>query len=281
MAKTNVIIKSLAICCCIILSGCGEEHVDQSTATSPQPQPEERSDNNAVSPAIHLSEALVGINEGKLEIHASLDGVENNRTKMIRFAKIAESQPITILQSSVYIQTAINNQAKLSAQLQLVYKPHGDVDDATDITIVSDEITDQGSGFHWHAKITGCKNSDCSETEETLIPTKGQIPESENMNTREVHELSIIWDEDKFQFLFSLDDIETRIDMQPYVAKSQFDPRNFSYAALTAEVSNVESESESGRIVVRFGDVFVNGHLYDDFNSDSINPDKWITGQIK
>ena len=273
------IIKGLPILYCVALFGCSEEGIEKSELVASKKKPQVEA--SVAKPVEQINASLIGVSDGKLEIKVSLDGAGSNHSKLIRFAKIIDKQPVEILHSHVYIHSAINNQVKLSINMQLTYQPFYKPNDAKGMTIVSSQFTDQGAGFRWYGKITGCKNSDCSVVIENRKPEAGQITDAYNVYKRQMHEITIIWDEDNFQYLFIFDDIQTSIDMQPFETESHFDPRNFRYARLTAEVSNVDDETESGTISVRFGQVYVNGHLYDDFSGEELNSDKWITGQIK
>lgn len=266
---------------CATLLACGEENSNKTEPVVVQPVQRAVNDNATRSEeSTEFKSSLIEIADENLEIRVALDD-DDDRSKIIRFAKIADRQPITVFQSSVYIQNAINNQARLAVKLQLAYQPDYNPNDMTDMTIVSNQLTHQVAGyFHWSGTVTECKNIDCSVSVDTRKPEIEQNTEANHVSVKELHKLSIIWDEDTFEYIFSLDDVQTRVDMRPYMLETKFDTKNFRYASLSAEVGNVDSESDSGRIVVRFGQVFVNGHLYDDFSAEHLNSEKWITGQI-
>lgn len=276
--------RTFLLVICTALLGCGEEPSNKTKPATTQPvQWSENDTANLAKESTEYKSSLIDIADDNLEISISLDG-EDGRSKIIRFAQIADKQKVTILQSSVYIQKAINNQARIIVKLQLAYQPEYDLNDKTDLTLVSNQLTHHGGGggFHWSGTVIGCKNSDCSVSVDARMPEIEQLSEEHeehNVFIREMHKLTIIWDEDTDEYLFTLDNMQTHIDMRPYFLETQFDPENFRYARLSAEVSNIDNPSDSGRIVVRFGEVFVNGQLYDDFSAEQLNPKKWLTGQ--
>jgi hypothetical protein len=281
MPKIMRLTRTFLLIICSALLGC-DEAPETLTAQSVS-----RGINNTVYLAkenIEFNASHVGIFDDNLEIKISLDG-EDDRSKIIRFAQINDKQPVTILESSIYIQKAINNQAKIAVKLQIAYQPEYDLIDKTDLTIVNSVFTHHGGGggFHWSGTVVGCKNSDCSVYMNDRVPDIEQLseePEEHNIFIREQHKVTIIWDEDSYAYLFNLDDMQNRIDMRPYMLETKFDPENFRYARLSAEVSDIDTASDSARIVVRFGEVYVNGQLYDDFSAAQLDPEKWLTGQI-
>ena len=249
----------------------GNQKVEQTLAAEPQQE-------GRVGKAV-ANKSLIDIVEEKLEINSILEFEINGHSAVSRYAQIATSEPVKNLRSTVYVQKIGNNNATVSVQIQLAYQPKAEKNNKTYLTLVSNRLIDQGGGLKLSARVHACENSDCSLFAETSVADNQSYRNNSDVTIMEVHKLSLDWDEDNAQFLFSFDEATGSVNMKPYIQERKFDIREFKYARLSADIENVLAENESGWITVRFGDVFVNGELYDNFSAEILNLNKWITGE--
>lgn len=270
--------KALSIILFIVLTACNDEQGGKPRSAPAfdiqqldkylKPEREEK-----------VSPTLITQSEGQLEFKLSLDGAESDRHELTRFAGIRQTESVKMLESKVYIRTAINENATLRVAVQLAYQPRKPVENDRNLILVSNQFVDKGSGFRWFGSVTGCQNDDCTIAFKRRKPLQSEANEINRVARKEPHKIAIFWDEDRYAMVFRLNEAKALIDMKPFVEKTGFDPENFRYARLIVGVGNINGDESKGELLVRFEKVYVNGALYDDFGEEMLSMEKWITGQ--
>lgn len=226
------------------------------------------------------SKSFVRIDAGRLQISSFLVLGEDKRSSLIRFAEIADKAVVSKIQSRVFIDKFINSGAIVRVGMELAYQSPRHKGEKTNLTLVKNQFIYKREGFRLSSKTLGCKNEDCSLFFESSVTEGGIYPVNQMINLYEAHTLSLEWDKNNFRFIYSFDKTVGFLDMGEFIRESGFSPKNFLYARLFVGIRNTDSTRESSKVIARFGGVFVNDVLYDDFGGEGLDSGKWKIGEI-
>ena len=137
-------------------------------------------------------------------------------------------------------------------------------------------IGDIGHGLRGEYAVNRCSNSECAP----YITVRFQEPLAVNLG--ETHTLSIAWDAAQKKFTFTFDGTPYTYSFD---ASATIKSTNFPFKAISTRVSEISGPNEGGYISATFDNVYVNGSLYDNFDSDAditekIDPTKWRTWEF-
>ena len=230
---------------------------------------------------LKVDKSIIGVQIERLQINAELEPGEEQYRSLTRFAEVTGDESINEIKATVYIEKAnISGLAKVQVGLELGYQPKENKGDRMNLTVIQNIMNSVSEGFKMTGKAIGCKEGGCMVIDETTLAeensTVGRMVETRG----EPHILSISWDDDYYRFVLTFDDMTGYIDGVSLASKYKFHPENFRRARLFAKIENIKSSHDSGRVVARFGNVYVNDILYDDFSIENLNSEKWVTGEI-
>ena len=125
-----------------------------------------------------VNESFVKIDAGRLQINTFLILGEDHRNSIIRFAEIAGSEPVSKIQSRIFIDKVKVSTAFVGVGMELAYQPPGHKGEKTNLTLIRNQFSHSGEGFALSGKAIGCKNEDCSLFFESSLTEDGSYPVS-------------------------------------------------------------------------------------------------------
>lgn len=218
-------------------------------------------------------------NQGRLEFNSYLLLDENQPSILFRYVEITALEPVTKIQSRVFIDKTIFSGAMVDVGIELLYQ-RTDYIGKNKRTSVKNQLSYKEEGFKLSNTAIGCKNSDCSDFYESSVKDENGYPVNRIINVEDGHVLYLEWDDKNFGFIFGLDKARGFLGMDEFVHESRFDPQDFLHARLFVSIKKTKSTQEGSRVLARFGNVYVNDELYDDFEGDHLDSGKWKAGEI-
>ncbi len=282
MTKLVLVRQLWIILLAVFLAGCGEtsdvndkKNNDQISKTDSEGNNEEV--NGTLS---ETSKSFVRVDTGRLQVSTFLVLDEDQPSALARFAEIAENEKVLKIRSRVFIDKYVISGANVRVGMELAFQASRNQGKKTDLTLVRNQFTYKDEGFRLSGKAIGCKNEDCSQFFESSAIENGNYPLNSLIDLDDAHTLSLEWDKSNFRFMYTFDKASGYLDMDEFIKESGFNPRNFLSARLFVAAKKTGSTKEGSRIVARFGDVFINDELYDDFSGDELNLEKWRIAEI-
>lgn len=281
MINVEMLKRILIFLVAVVPFGCSEEP-EYTSRSNKSDQAEEiiESESNGETTEISRSgESNIVANHGRLEFNTFLLLEENQPSSLFRFAEVTTIEPITKIQSRVFIDKTIFSGAMVHVGIELMYQ-RTDYGNMANLTSVKNQLSYIEEGFRISSTAIGCKNPDCSSFFESSIKEDDKYPVNQIIDVEVGHILSLEWDDKNFGFIFGFDKARGFLSMDDFIHESYFDIADFQHARLFVIIKKTKSTKEGSRVIARFGNVYVNDELYDDFEGDSLNTEKWKSGEI-
>ncbi len=186
------------------------------------------------------------------------------------FLTFVNPNSVNSIQADVTVDKIINNGAFPRAIISGFFFNDGTYDIRAEIG-----IGNIGNGLRGEYTINRCLNSECAP----YITVEFQEPLA--VNLVETHTLSIAWSTAQKKFTFTFDGAPYTYSFDP---STTINPTNYPFKAIGTRISEILDQDEGGYISATFDNVYVNGFLYDNFDSnvltEKIDPTRWGTWEF-